>query len=78
MGVPHHLMRAKCQYCGRPLRYANIPNRGPVMAHASGEGERCRRMQASGTDLVSRAHDELVRQVIGSIQRFAFRCGRLS
>lgn len=52
-GVPHRLMRARCHYCGRKLRYANIPNRGPVMAHAKGDGERCCRLREDGRDIVS-------------------------
>lgn len=51
--MKHRLMRAKCPYCGRGLRYANIPNRGPVMVHDSGAGEACRRLRAAGRDIVS-------------------------
>lgn len=47
-------MKGRCNYCGRILRYANIPNRGPVMAHAKGDGEICRRLIHSGNDLISR------------------------
>lgn len=53
-GIPHQLMRARCRFCGRSLRYANLPNRGPVMAHAKGDGEHCRRLQAMGNDIESR------------------------
>lgn len=49
------LMRARCKFCGRQLHYAKIPNRGPVMAHATGDGAACRRLQGMGHDLVSRA-----------------------
>ena len=42
-GVPHRLMKAVCPNCGRRLRYANLPNRGPRMVHAKGDGELCRR-----------------------------------
>jgi len=54
-GVPFNLMRGKCRFCGRTLRYANIPNRGPVMAHGHGEAQICARMQQMGNDLISRA-----------------------
>jgi hypothetical protein len=54
-GVPHQLMRANCKFCGRRLRYAHLPDRGPVMVHAKGEGELCRRLQDTGRDLISRA-----------------------
>ena len=54
-GVPHNLMKATCKFCGRRLRYAKIPNRGPVMVHGKGEGEMCRRAIWMGTDLISRA-----------------------
>ena len=50
-----NLMRARCKYCGGQLRYANIPNRGPVMAHGAGERQRCDRMIALGNDLITRA-----------------------
>lgn len=53
-GVPHNLMRGRCQFCGRTLRYANIPNRGPVMAHAKGDGAHCQGLIQRGQDLVSR------------------------
>lgn len=54
MGIPHRLMKGRCQFCGRTLRYANIPNRGPVMAHAKGERQLCDMLRSSGRDLVSR------------------------
>lgn len=47
-------MRARCKFCGRALRYAKIPNRGPVMAHGKGEAEICRRLIASGQDIPTR------------------------
>lgn len=50
----YNLMRARCKYCGRNLRYANLPNRGPVMVHASGDGAACRRLIESGRDIVTR------------------------
>lgn len=53
MRVPHQLMKASCQFCGRRLRYAKIPNRGPVMAHGPGEGERCRWLREVRRDIVS-------------------------
>lgn len=54
-GVPHNLMKGRCRWCGRLLVYANIPNRGPVMAHRKGERELCNRLRAVEQDLVSRA-----------------------
>lgn len=51
----HRFIRGTCKYCGRRLRYGNLPNRGPVMVHGKGDGEACRRLQAMGRDLVSRA-----------------------
>lgn len=77
MGIPANLMRARCRFCGRPLRYANLPNRGPVMVHAKGDGETCRRLQYLGRDLVSRAEQDEARKVITSIQRFAHQVRRL-
>jgi len=62
MGIPHQLMKARCKYCGRFLRYAKIPNRGPVMAHAKGERELCDRLRAFGNDLISRAEREAERE----------------
>lgn len=49
--MPQH--RATCRFCGRRLRYAKIPNRGPVMAHSPGEGEHCRRLIEMGRDIVT-------------------------
>lgn len=47
-------MRGHCEYCGRTLFYANIPNRGPVMAHRKGEGEACRKLIEMGRDIPTR------------------------
>jgi hypothetical protein len=73
----HQLMRTRCRYCGRLLRYANIPNRGPVMAHAAGDGVHCRRMQAMGRDLVTRAEEDKARKTLQAIQRFAYHVGMM-
>jgi hypothetical protein len=51
MDIPSNLMRARCKWCGRGLRYANLPNRGPVMVHAAGEGAACRRLIDMGMDI---------------------------
>ena len=53
-GIPHQLMKARCKYCGRNLRYAKLPNRGPVMVHNKGDGENCRRLIAMGNDIPTR------------------------
>lgn len=54
MTAPHNLMRARCKFCGRGLRYANLPNRGPVMVHSAGEGAACRRLIDMGQDIPTR------------------------
>jgi hypothetical protein len=53
-GIPHQLMRARCRFCGRGLRYANLPNRGPVMVHGKGESAFCQRLIATGNDIPTR------------------------
>lgn len=53
-GIRHHLMRARCKYCGRSLRYANLPNMGPRMVHGAGEGAACQRLIAMGNDIPTR------------------------
>ena len=53
-GSPQHLIKARCKYCGRNLRYANLPNRGPVMVHNKGEGAACERLIAMGNDIPTR------------------------
>jgi hypothetical protein len=72
MGVPHQLMRGRCRFCGRTLRYAKIPNRGPVMAHATGDGAACQRLQASGNDLISRQWKALA-NILVLLARFSLR-----
>jgi hypothetical protein len=72
-GLPHHLMKGRCGWCGGRLRYGNLPNRGPVMVHAKGEGERCRRMVANGQDLVSRAERQREQDQAREAARLAFK-----
>jgi hypothetical protein len=43
----------RCQYCGKPLVLANIPNRGYVMAHRAGERKLCEKLKEEGRDMVS-------------------------
>jgi len=62
MAVPGRLMRARCPLCGRGLRFAKIPNRGPVMAHAPGDGEHCRMLVATGRDIQTRERERLERE----------------
>lgn len=52
--VRHNLMRARCAFCGRGLRYGNLPNRGPVMVHSAGDGAACRRLIQMGQDIPTR------------------------
>lgn len=75
MALPHNLMRGRCPFCGRTLRYANIPNRGPVMAHAKGDGEHCRMLINQGRDLVTRAarDEELKKQQAAQREEWAAR-----
>lgn len=54
-GIPHRLIKTRCRYCGRMLRYAHLPNRGSVMVHEKGAGARCRDLRARGRDAVSMA-----------------------
>lgn len=49
----HHLIRPTCKFCGRRLRFANLPNRGATMVHAAGDGARCHSLRDSGRDIVS-------------------------
>lgn len=72
-GIPHHLMRAKCRYCGRALRYANLPNRGPAMVHGAGEGAACQRMRALGNDIVSREAKRLADEAERAARLKAFK-----
>ena len=62
----------RCPYCGRWKRYAWIVNRGPVMAHAKGDGEACRRLIATGRDMVSRAEQEAARKAAQEAARAAY------
>jgi hypothetical protein len=46
-------LNVRCRFCGRPLVFANIPNRGPVMAHRPGERKLCDRLREEGRDMES-------------------------
>jgi hypothetical protein len=44
----------RCKYCGRLMRVATIPNRGPVWVHHDSGGRAwCDRLRATGRDIVS-------------------------
>ena len=72
----HRRQTARCKYCGRILRVAWIVNRGHVMAHAKGDGEACRRLIATGRDMVTRAEKDAALKVEQERLRAEYRARR--